>query len=236
MNTLSPALQPLAPLSCTLITPHNRAVSLGAAGYILRPGRAYRLRVVLPCPESDLVEVRLLTPLDFIKAEPAWEEAAEDGKAVRVLPFLVPRDSFLDWKHFVRLCSASFSVVYSFRGRGQRHAVEHQCPIVVLPWVGPMLISAAIGVLFLLGQSIFVQVMDKGVPSLQDWLWQLWDRITDVRVLALSAGVAVATFLILFGYLYGQVYHRARELRQEFRRAYRWGGGDSARSETAHQT
>src|SRR5438067_182853 len=57
-----PSLQELAPLSATIIDSRGRQVPVCSAGFVLRAGRSYRLRIVSP-PDTGFALAGLLLAL-----------------------------------------------------------------------------------------------------------------------------------------------------------------------------
>src|SRR6266581_1859266 len=88
-NEVSRALQELTPLSCRIVDRRGRAVPLSAAGYVLRFGKAYRLRIRAPFADDDVESVRIISPPAFLKVEPELREIDEAGQSVRAIPFTV---------------------------------------------------------------------------------------------------------------------------------------------------
>ena len=86
---VSRALQELTPLSWSIMDRRGRPVPLTPAGYVLRFGQAYRLRLVSPFKAEDVREVRILTPPSFLTVEPTLIEKDSQGRLVYTLPFKV---------------------------------------------------------------------------------------------------------------------------------------------------
>src|SRR5947209_3688475 len=57
---VSRALQELTPLSCTIVDRHGRPVRLSSAGYVLRFGKSYHVRIRPPFKNEEIREVRII--------------------------------------------------------------------------------------------------------------------------------------------------------------------------------
>src|SRR6516225_3139666 len=84
------SLQELAPLSATIIDSRDHPVSVSAAGFVLRAGHSYRLRIVCP-PDPDFTVAKIVTPPEFIHTDDEVS-TSDQGQRIRDLPFRVRKN------------------------------------------------------------------------------------------------------------------------------------------------
>src|SRR4051812_14349012 len=89
LPVVSVALQDVVPPAIALLDAGNKPVRLSSAGYVLRAGEKYRLRVALPADPS-FESVRLNTSPEFLKMGEAADHM-EDSRRFREFPFRVER-------------------------------------------------------------------------------------------------------------------------------------------------
>jgi hypothetical protein len=203
------SLQELAPLSATIIDPRGRPVPVCSAGFVLRAGRSYRLRIVSP-PDPDFSGAKILTPPDFIRPD-AEVAGTEQGQRVRDLPFRVRKDLRGSLLKLGGLLTDELEVRLHFRGGSGKSPPSMTYPIVVRPGrellVGALLTALASAAGSLLLPELLSTEKTKG---LNFWVF---------------AGFALAGLLlvlVLAAYLLAslQLRHRTRDLRDAFNERY----------------
>src|SRR5687767_2553467 len=85
---VSRALQDLAPLAAEVLDDRGRKAPLSSAGYVLRSGGKYRLRIHTP-KDSDLQDVRVIIPPEFLSVDQPVATRDERGSAVAEVRFRV---------------------------------------------------------------------------------------------------------------------------------------------------
>ena len=85
---------------CARLSMRGKPAALSSAGYVLRPGTAIRVQLIPSCRDSELKEIRIISPPELISADPALKEAADDGRPR--LPLFSVKGDFLghmpgDW-------------------------------------------------------------------------------------------------------------------------------------------
>jgi hypothetical protein len=218
-NEVSRALQELTPLSCAIVDRRGRPVPLSSAGYVLRFGHSYHLRLLSPFHEEDIQTIRLINPPPFLTVEPELPEVDEQGRSVRSIPFKVSLDL---WTHMRKLGMGIYSddleIVHYFRPGLFREAPAFFCPIVARPRWTVIIVAVLLGILFILLEKIVSGFFSPEHPAdnlrlflepmlrLESWLWLVG------IALAVWLGVNLVNLTLL--------YRRSRELRQAFREMY----------------
>ncbi len=113
MRCVSAALQNLAPVSCRIVDLRGKEVRLTKAGYVLRPGASYSIRIVLPVKDADVSNVRFLAPPAYIREDPAISDPEEGGHAVRIIPFHVKAPGWSRVKQYVILDTDDLAVGFT---------------------------------------------------------------------------------------------------------------------------
>lgn len=203
------SLQELAPRSVTIIDSRGRPVPVGPAGFVLRAGRSYRLRIVAP-PDGDFVSAKFLAPPDFIRAD-REVPGMEQGQPIRDLPFRVGQDLGGSLLKLGGLLTDELDVCLTFRSGSGKTSPTLTYPIVVRP--GPeLLLGALLTALLSAGGSLLMPETLSAEKShgLNYWAY---------------AGFALAVLLlglVLAGYVIAslQLRHRTRDLRASFEERY----------------
>jgi hypothetical protein len=218
-NEVSRALQELTPLSCEIVDRRGRPVPLTAAGYVLRFGRTYRLRVQPPFPDDEIESVRIVTPPPFVTIEPEMREVDERGRSVRTIPFKVTAS----WLSQISRLNATvlgdeFDISYHFRPGVLRAPPTYLCPVVARPVWTAVLIAVVVGLFWVVLQRLLTdflfpehraETMRLFLESLlrwDSWLWLL--------------SIAVPVWLLITGLHWFALYRRSRELASEFEAQY----------------
>jgi hypothetical protein len=218
-NEVSRALQDLQPSCWALLDRRGHAVPLTSAGYVLRFGHAYQLRLVSPfeCEEIDCV--RLVNPAPFLAVEPAVHEKDDRGRSIHILPFKVKLDF---WSILRRLGMTVFGdeldVRHYFKPHVYRHAEPFLCPIVVRPRWMTVLIAVVGGLLFMVLERLVTSlfVPESTGRSLADTLGAVSQRGNWIYFLIIAAAVWLGVNIVNLCLLY----RRSRELRDSFREMY----------------
>src|SRR5262245_51002548 len=134
------SLQELAPLSATIIDRRGRPVPVCSAGFVLRAGRSYRLRIAPP-PDPDFLGAKIQTPPDFIRPD-AEVSGTDQGQRVRDLPFRVRQDLRGSLLKLGGLLTDALEVRLHFRSGSGKSPPPLTYPIVVRP--GPELLLGAL--------------------------------------------------------------------------------------------
>jgi hypothetical protein len=218
-NEVSRALQDLQPLSAILLDRRGHEVPLTSAGYVLRFGHAYHLRIESPFPCEQIDHLQIVTPAPFIEVEPAVHEQDDRGRSVHILPFKVKLDL---WSTVNRLGMTVFGdeleVWHYFKPNVYRHAEPYFCPIIVRPRWMTVLIAVLAGLLFMVVERLVTNafVPENAGQHLGDMLHAAVQRSTWWYFLAIALGVWLIVNLVNLLL----VYRRSRELRAQFRETY----------------
>ena len=190
-NEVSRALQELTPRAWSVVDRRGRAVPLTSAGYVLRFGQAYHLRLVSPFKREDVEQVYIDNPPPFISVQPGRFDREEQGYYVYDLPFKVNLDP---WAHLRRLGMSvlgdDLEVVHGFRPGAYGEAPTFLCPIVVRPRWATVIVGVLGGLLFILLEKLLTGLF---VPNrnIQDGIGDLLE--------ALSRGHSWGFFAMLAG-------------------------------------
>lgn len=218
---VSRALQDLTPVSCTIVDRRGKPVPLSAAGYVLRFGSAYHLRVLSPFPEDELHEITVVNAPPFLSVGPEMREVDEQGRTVRSLPLKVSLDWWSLWSHLHRfglgINADELEIVQRFRPGLFREASPFLCPVVARPRWTTLFVLVLIAVLGVLLHKTLGHLFALDTPESLRAFWESmlrWDSW--LAVLGVTFGLwAFVTFLnICF------LYQRVRELRQHYEEAY----------------
>jgi hypothetical protein len=213
---VSRSLQELKPTCCSIVDRHRRPVPLSSAGYVLRFGRSYHLRLISPFTEEDIQEVRISTPPAFVNIEREMRDIDEQGRTVRSIPFKVSLDvwSFIR-KLGMGIHGDELEVVHYFKPGVFREAPCFLCPIVARPRWGLVIWAVLLGLLLIVLEKLVVGAFspDKSIEeTLQPLLrWESWWRLILVA-LPIWLGVSLVNL--------GLLYRRSRELHNDFRAMY----------------
>jgi hypothetical protein len=215
---VSRALQDLAPLAAEVIDKRDRRVPLSAAGYVLRAGHRYRLRLLLP-DGDDLLGVKVLAPPDFLRVDPEVVAGDADGRRVHDIPFRVRRDLGVAVYRLGNVSCDELEVSLQFRPESGKYAPSYSYPVVVRPGLG----LASLGALATL-LSVFAPVLaDRRLTGErevgQDFLSQLGQWLADPRLWVCLAVIASLP-LAVYGVSLWQLARRGRELRRDFEERY----------------
>ena len=203
-------LQELAPLSAAIIDPRGRPVPICAAGFVLRAGRSYRLRIVCP-PDGDFLGAKILTPPDFIRTD--TEAPSDDqGQRIRDLPFRVRQDLRGSLLKLGGLLTDELEVRLHFRGGSGKSFPPLTYPIVVRP--GPELLFGALltALLSAAGSLLLPEMLStEKTHGVNFWVYAGF-ALTGVLLALVLAAYALASL---------QLRHRTRDLRCSFDDRYR---------------
>ncbi len=217
---VSRAFQDTTPLSWSIVDRRGRAAPLSAAGYVLRFGRAYRLRIVSPYKAEDIKEVRILTPPSFLTVEPTLIEKDAQGRLTYTMPFKV---SQILWAHIrsmgASVCGDELEVVHDFKPGAFREPQSFLCPIVARPRWEVLVVAIVLGLLFIVVEKVISGVFfpEKTVQDTIQTMLGTFSR-GDWWIRFLIAAIAV--WLVVNGINLVLLYKRSRELRTNFRETY----------------
>lgn len=217
----SRALQDLAPAHCTVVDARGKPVALSSAGYVLRPGTSYHVRLVPSCKDSELKEVRIISSPEFLTVDPELDVLDEEGQAIHSLPFHVKGDF---WSQARKLgldlrCTELQIAQYCPEGSERRFPV-FKLPIVVRArW--PILIGAILaGFIGSLLEKIITEMLWSGHAPTGGVRGALYRMVTDGGSWSWMVGLSVGAVLLVCGFNAWVLYRRSRELRHQFREAY----------------
>ena len=207
-------------MSWSIVDRRGRVVPLSAAGYVLRFGQAYRLRIISPFKTEEIQEVRILNPPSFLTVEPTLIEKDEHGRFVHTMPFRVALDM---WAHMRKLGTSVYGdeieVVHYFKPGVFRDAQPFICPIVARPRWEVIVVAILLGLLFIILEKVTAGFFfpEKTVQdSIQTLLEALGQGDWWLRFLVAAAAIWLVVNLVNLGLLY----KRSRELRAIFRETY----------------
>jgi hypothetical protein len=208
-NAAPTCLQELVPLSATVIDPRGHPVPVCSAGFVLRAGRSYRLRLVLP-PDPDILRADILTPPDFIRTDIGCP-GTDRGQHVHDLHFRVRQNLSGALLKLGGLLIDELEVRLQFRGGSGKSPPPLIYPIVVRP--GPEL---------LLGALLTALISAAGSLWLHDPLSAEKTREVNFWVYAgfALAGLVLALVLVAYALASLQLRHRTHDLRSAFNERY----------------
>jgi hypothetical protein len=217
---VSRALQDVMPRSWSMLDRHGRPVPLSAAGYVLRFGQAYRLRIVSPFPAEDVEEVKIINPPAFLIAERTLVEKDEQGQLSHTLPFKVTLDL---WTHLRKLGATVYGddleVVHYFRPGVFREAQSFLCPIVARPRWGIIAVAVVVGLLLLILEKLATGFFFPERPILES-LRDALERMSRANWWLQFMSIALTVWLVVTAVNVAFLYKRSRELRAEFKETY----------------
>jgi hypothetical protein len=199
------SLQELAPLSATIIDSRGHPVPICSAGFVLRAGRSYRLRIVPP-PDPAFVGAKLLNPPDFIRTD-SEVSGTDQGQRVRDLPLRVRQDLRGSLLKLGGLLTDELEVRLQFRGGSSKSPPPLTYPIVVRP--GPeLLLGALLGAVLSAAGSLLLPdlLSTEKSHSVNYWVYSGFAL----------AGLLLGLVLVAFTLASVQLRHRTRELSQAF--------------------
>ncbi len=218
-NEVSRALQELTPLSCAIVDRRGRPVPLSSAGYVLRFGRSYRLRIRPPFPDEEIESLRIISPPAFLTLEPELREIDGEGRPVRTIPFTVS-GGWLRWiSRLTRwACTDELEISYHFRPGVLRQPPIFLCPIVARPLWSLLIIAVLTGLLTvvlerLVSDFTFAERRAETMRLLADsmWRWDTWIWL---------GGITLGVWLTVTLANTWTLYRRSRELEHEFQERY----------------
>jgi hypothetical protein len=203
------SLQELAPLSATIIDPRGRPVPVCSAGFVLRAGRSYRLRIVSP-PDPDFVGAKIQTPPDFIRAD-TEVSMTEQGQRVRDLPFRVRKDLRGSLLKLGGLLTDELEVRLNFRSGSGKSLASLTYPIVVRPG-SELLLGALLGaMLSAVGSLILPELLSaEKTRGVNFWVYAGFA----------VAGLLIALIVAAYAVAFLQLRHRTHYLRSVFDERY----------------
>jgi hypothetical protein len=218
-NEVSRALQELTPLSCEIVDRRGRPVPLSSAGYVLRFGKSYHVRIVPAFKDEDIKEVRIINPPSFITVENELCELDDRGRRVRAIPFKVSLDL---WTHMRKLGMGVYGdeleIVHYFHPAARREADAVLCPIVARPRWLVVFVAVLLGLALIVLEKLVSGFFSPEQPTqhLRLFLepafrWDSWLWLTGIALLVWAI-VTLVNLLLL--------YRRSRELRTEFLERY----------------
>jgi len=218
-NELSRALQELTPLSCVIVDRRGRPVPLSSAGYVLRFGKSYHVRVLPPFKDEEIREVRIINPPAFLTVENELCEVDDQGRKVRAIPFKVSLDL---WTHMRKLGMGIYGdeleIAHYFHPAARREAPAFFCPIVARPRWTVVFVAVLLGLVFILLEKLVTGFFapERPAENLRLFLepvfrWDSWLWLAGIALLVWF-GVTLVNLLLL--------YRRSRELRALFLEDY----------------
>lgn len=190
------SLQPRAPRWCDVVDAVTRKpVPQTALGYVVRPQRRYKVRVVCQAGEGEPEAVRL-SACDALRYEPGAEERAlgEDGRATRWLDFDARGDERWLW-HLRGLFSRVEHLVVRLEYADGRDDYEHQLPIVITPgW--KLVLWSIFGVLLLAVLPQIVQRLAHFEIARPAWS-QVWQALLGPTVWLAVGGLTIGLWLAI---------------------------------------
>lgn len=216
-QSVSRALQDLAPLSCELLDARGRRVPLSSAGYVLRAGNKYRLRVT-PA-DNDLIAVQVISPPDFLIIDPEVTDHDAAGRCVRDIPFRVRLDLGAAVYRFGNVRCDDLEITCKFRPESGKHSPKYCHPVVVRP--GLALVSlAAVGSILSLVAPLFLSELSNGsIMESTDFMARISHWLTN-PVFWLCLGLIAAVLLSVYGFSLFQLLQRSKELCELFQERY----------------
>jgi hypothetical protein len=219
-NEVARALQELTPRAWSVVDRRGRPVPLTSAGFVLRFGQAYHLRLVSPFKREVVEKVYFENPPPFISVMPSRFDKEEQGYDVYDLPFKVNLDP---WANLRRLGTSvlgdDLEVVHGFRPGVYHEAPTFLCPIVVRPRWETVIVGVLSGLLFILLEKLLVGLFAPH-RNFQDSIEELLNAFTQRHSWGIFAMLAGAVWLIVNIVNVSLLYRRSRELRQHFRESY----------------
>jgi hypothetical protein len=218
-NELSRALQELTPISCAIVDRHGRPAPLSAAGYVLRLGQSYRLRIQSPFPDEEVVSLRVISPPAFLTLEPELREIDEQGRAVRAIPFIVS----VGWlAQLTRLNPGvhadDLEISYQFQPGILRQPPIYLCPIVARPRWALVIVAVLAGLCWVLVEKavtglVFAEQRTETIRHFLESLvqWDAWLWLTGIALVVWLVVTLVNSFALL---------RRSRELADAFQEHY----------------
>lgn len=221
-QAVSRALQETAPLHCTVVDSRGKKVPLSSAGYVLRPSKSYRVRVVSPFPDRELKGVKIINEPDCVSIDPEMKEVDEEGRTVRSLPFKVKGMFFSQAKRFklINVKCEELEIAQYFQPECGKEDLVFTCPIVIRPRWPIFVVALVIGLILMLLEKFVTEILWSGHVPASGGRGMLQRMVTDVHswlvLIGLTGLVVIIAWLVNASYLY----HRSRELRKQFRETY----------------
>jgi hypothetical protein len=199
------SLQELAPLAAAIIDHRGRPVPVCSAGFVLRAGRSYRLRVAPP-PDADFLGAKIQTPPDFIRPD-AEVSGTDQGQSVRDLPFRVRQDLRGSLLKLGGVLTDELKVRLHFRGGSGKAPPPLPYPIVVRPGRELLLGALLTALLSAAGSLLLPELLSpEKTKGLGFWVYSGFALAGLLLALVLAA-YALASF---------QLGQRTRDLRDAF--------------------
>src|SRR5262245_50276969 len=203
------SLQELAPLSATIIDRRGRPVPVCSAGFVLRAGRSYRLRIAPP-PDPDFLGAKIQTPPDFIRPD-AEVSGADQGQRFRDLPFRVRQDLRGSLLKLGGLLTDELEVRLHFRGGSGKSPPPLAYPIVVRPGRELLLGALLTALLSAAGSLVLPELLSaEKTKALGFWVYSGF-ALAGLLVVLVLAAYAIASF---------QLRQRTHDLRNDFKQRY----------------
>jgi hypothetical protein len=217
-QVVSRALQDLAPVRAEVVDGRGKRVPLSSAGYVLRTGKKYRLRIIPP-PDTDLLGMKVIAPPDFIRVGEEVISTNERGQPVRDLPFRVRPELGATVYKFGNVRSDELEITFQYQPESGKHAPHYTYPIVVRPGWGLVCLAVAGTVLTLLGPIIGHELFAGSKSGDASFLDKLGHWLTDLRFWLFPA-LILLVLLLVYGYSLFQLHQRSNELRASFEERY----------------
>jgi hypothetical protein len=224
ITLLSRALQPFAPARCRIVDADGRPVTLCSAGYVLRPGRAYRVEVIAPFGDDDYDGVTIQTAPEFIQQEPSVTTPDSDGNPVRAIPF----STRSAWNSFVKRLFCQFGelkIQFQHPASMKRTVVPYSVPVVLKPYLTAIVVVVAAALLSLawgIVQETFAEVAHRPRPVRSAWKTWLQHMLGDADWMLIVAAAMTGACLAVAGWNVWRIRGRSRQLRTRFRATYGW--------------
>lgn len=221
MKPLSRALQALAPLACGVVDSRGRVVTLTKAGYVLRPGRSYRVHVRWPFPDDEIERVLVAAPPEYIHADPAVREFDDQGRAVYSIPFNVQTGGKSLWERLL-VKSGELQVTCTCHG-ARREIAPFNCPVAVRPFWVVLVVMILLSLVTAI-TPVVIQRFVRQAPVEGGFLQFATDLVTDPMTGGLFLAVLLGSGLLIWLVHFAQTSRRRRELLAGFARDYNWSG------------
>jgi hypothetical protein len=193
-----------------IVDSRGRRVPFSAAGFVLRPGQVYRVRIRVPS-DPDFDSVRLQALLDYIRIDQETQTTDDRGQPVREIPFRVRQEREPSLFRPGAVACDDLGVVMQFRTGSGKPAVQQTFPIVVRPGWG-FTVSAVITAGVSIAAAALVPELLSGEKTHGVSFW-LYGGILLAAGLLGMVGIAWAV-------TYFQLRQRAKDLRDTFEDKY----------------
>jgi hypothetical protein len=214
-QVVSRALQDLAPLAAEVINERGQGVPLSTAGYVLRAGGRYRLRILMPA-DGDLLAVQVIAAADFVCVFPEVVTPDDHNRRIHDIPFQVKRE--LRATLYRPVSCDKIEVHLNFRPDPGKAAPPCSYPLVVRPGLSLVSVTVVVSLLSVFAPVLLHGFFKENLAELDFWT-QLGDWLADPR-LWVALVIIASVPLLVYGISLWQLARRARELRLRFDERY----------------